>query len=441
VEALTARGETPALHHRLIASELQSVAMGRIRRLMILAPPGSAKTTYASRLFPAWYFAFRPGSSIIGTSHTQELSETNSGHVMRFVRENAATLGYDLVNDAKGRWVSNNGCSYLAGSVGSAILGFRANIAIIDDPIRSKQDADSETARESTWQWFTNDLLSRLTPDWAVILIATPFHEDDLMGRLMRVQAEDWRVLRLPALAEDDDPLGRQPGQPLWTDDAYGYGGRLLGIVAEAERDGRSRDFTAMYQLRPRPPEGTMFLPAKMPVIEPSMMPRLSESVRGWDFAASAKGDFTVGLKLARVADRNLPYAWVIVDVVRFRGMPEEVRASVRTVAKADGFGTKVWIPKDPGAAGVDQAESFIRMLSGHRVEAERMTGDKATRAEACAAQLNIGRVAMLRANWNMALVEELASFPRGVHDDQVDALSLAFGKMENDPLGVWLRL
>jgi hypothetical protein len=214
VEALSVRGESPALHHRLICSELEAVARGRCKRLMILAPPGSAKTTYTFRLFPAWYFAFRPSSSIIACSHTQELSETNSGFVQRYIRENAEVLDYKLSNDAKGRWYTDNHCGYLAGSVGSAILGFRANVAIIDDDrIRSRADAESETSRESTWNWFTNDLLTRLTPDGAIILIATPFHEDDLMGRLQRIQAAEWTVLRLPAIAdEESDPLGRKPG-------------------------------------------------------------------------------------------------------------------------------------------------------------------------------------------------------------------------------------
>jgi predicted phage terminase large subunit-like protein len=436
IEALSARGETPALHHRLISSELEALARGKRKRLMILAPPGSAKTTYASRLFPAWYFAFRPRSSIIAVSHTQELSETNSGFVQRIVRDHADTLGYSLTNDAKGRWYADNACGYLAGSTGSAILGFRANLAVIDDPIKSRAEAESETSREHAWQWFTNDLLTRLTPDGAIILIATPFHEDDLMGRLQRLQGPEWHVLRLPAIAEEDgdDPLGRKPGEPLWADDQYGYGQRLLEIQAAAEREGRSRDWYAQYQGRPRPPEGAMFKPGNMPVIGPAMLPAIIEKVRAWDLAASAKGDWTVGLLLGRADTPALDHSFIVLDVVRFRGPPEEVRRMVKIVAQADGYGVKVWLPRDPAQAGADQADSYIRMLSGFPVQAERMSGDKATRADAAASQANIGRISLLRAPWNAAFIEELASFPRGVHDDQVDALSLAFSKLEARP-------
>jgi hypothetical protein len=207
-EALSPRGETPARHHRLFIEHLERVACGQCRRLMLIGPPGCAKTTYTSRLFPPWFFAFRPGSSIIACSHTQELAETNSGFTQRVIREHAEVLGYRLTSDAKGRWYTDNNCGYLAGSVGSAILGFRADIAIIDDPIRSRQDAESEVGREHTWQWFANDLLTRLTPDGAIVLIGTRFHEDDLMGRIIRLQGDEWTILRLPAICDsDDDPL------------------------------------------------------------------------------------------------------------------------------------------------------------------------------------------------------------------------------------------
>jgi predicted phage terminase large subunit-like protein len=259
------------------------------------------------------------------------------------------------------------------------------------------------------------------------------------MGRLQRLQAAEWKILRLPAVAEADDPLGRQEGEPLWADDAYGYGQRLLEIQAAAEREGRTRDWYAQYQGRPRPPEGAMFKPAMMPIID--LVPKIAHRVRAWDLASSARGDWTVGLLLGRSYDESWASKWIVLDVVRFRGAPEEVRRTVMTVAAADGHGVKIWIPRDPAQAGADQADSYIRMLVGYRVEAERMSGDKATRADAAASQANIDRMGMVRAPWNAAFIEELAAFPRGVHDDQVDALSLAFSKLEHDPLAVWMRL
>jgi predicted phage terminase large subunit-like protein len=447
VEALAPLGQRPALHHVLIIRELQALAdggAGAADRLMILAPPGSAKSTYVSRLYPTWFLARHPGAQIIGASHTAGLAEENSGHVQRLILDYPEMLGYGLATDAKDKWQTSTRGEYRAFGVGGGVRGFRADLALIDDPIRTYAEADSETLRESTWSWFTVDLLSRWTPSMRIVMIATPMHEDDLMGRLLRVQPERWKVVRLPALSEGvGDLLGRPEGAPLWDDDGYGYGGRLLAVRAEMEQQGKSRDWHSQYQGRPRPAEGALFYPNMMPIIEPGMIPEISMRVRAWDFAASAsRGDWTVGLLLGRSYQRDTwESRWVVLDVQRVRAGPEEVRALVRRVAEADGGGTKIWLPRDPGSAGVDQVDSMTRLLTGYSVRNERMTGSKETRAEACAAQSNMGRVSMVRALWNAAFIEELAAFPRGVHDDQVDALSLAFSKMDSDALAVWMKL
>lgn len=440
-EALAPKEEKPARHHIRICREVEALVRGAVRRLIILAPPGSAKTTYVSRISPAWLLV-RPNTHIIGVSHTAELAETNSGAVQRFIRDNADVLGYGLANDNRGHWHTTNGCEYLAVGAGAAVRGFRADYIIIDDPIRSRLEAESETAREHLWDYFHSDLMSRLKPDGSVIIIATPFHEDDLLCRLLRTQPDQWRVLRLPAIAEAGDPLGRAEGEPLWADDdGYGYGRRLKELEAAAEREGRTRDWWSQYQCAPRPPEGAMFKPGRMPIIEPTMLPHIVEKVRAWDLASSAKGDWTVGLLLGRSYTPAYENTFIVLDIVRFRGPPEQVRATVRAVAQADGPGTKIWLPKDPAQAGADQADSYLRMLSGYPVDAERMSGDKATRADAAASQANIGRISIIRAPWNAAFTDELAAFPRGVHDDQVDALSLAFSKLEQTDLSVWMRL
>jgi predicted phage terminase large subunit-like protein len=200
-------------------------------------------------------------------------------------------------------------------------------------------------------------------------------------------------------------------------------------------------EFTSMYQASPRLREGNMFKPQMMPIIEPNMLPPISAKVRAWDFGASPRGDFTVGLLLGRTYDERWAASWIVLDVVRFRGPPEEVRKTVKAVAARDGYATKIWLPRDPGSAGVDQADSMIRMLAGYRVAAERMSGDKATRADAAASQANIGRIGLVRSAWNAAFTEELAGSPRGQHDDQIDALSPAFSKLANDPLAAWMRL
>ncbi len=447
-ELLEPRGFRPAQHHELFCAELEAVARGQVAKLILIAPPGSAKTTYTSHIAPAWYFAGHPHSNIIAVSHTAELAEANSMHVQRIIREHADLLGYDLLNDARGRWETSNGCMYLAAGVGQAIRGFRADIVLIDDPIRSRAEAESEVGRNSLWEFFHSDLLPRLKPRGGVVLIATAYHEMDLMCRLEREQADSWRILRMPAISEGtNDPLGREEGVPLWDDDpVYGYGAKLLELQAAYERQGRSRDWASQFQGRPRPPEGAMFKPARMPILDqlPPGVRSLNE-VRAWDLAASSgRGDYTAAVKLVRLhGDPRFKNMTMIVDVQRLRGSPDEVRHFIQTIAEADGRRTTQWFPEDPGQAGKVQAEDLVRMLSGYRVKTERMSGSKEVRADPAACQCNIGRVGMLKAPWNAALLDELAAFPAGAHDDMVDALALAFNQaaVNVSNMARWLAL
>jgi hypothetical protein len=131
VHALSPRGESPARHHRAIIAGLERVARGECSRLLLLMPPGSGKTTYTSRLFPAWYFASRPGTSIIAASLTAELAELNSAHVQRFIRDNADVVDYGLRNDARAHWETDNDCRYRAIGAGGAITRLRADLVII----------------------------------------------------------------------------------------------------------------------------------------------------------------------------------------------------------------------------------------------------------------------------------------------------------------------
>jgi predicted phage terminase large subunit-like protein len=249
----------------------------------------------------------------------------------------------------------------------------------------------------------------------------------------------------MPAISRGEgDALGRAEGVPLWSDQPeYGYAADLIRTRERLLRNGLSYEWESQYQCRPVPAEGAMFRPKEMRILD-ALPAGMFEGgkVRGWDFAATTRGDWTVGIKLVRLygsaADSVM---WLITDCRRMRGRPDEVRQLVLDVAKSDGYSTDIWLPEDPGQAGKDQGQSYVRMLAGNRVHLERMTGSKETRAGPVASQVNAGNVAMLRAAWNEPLVEELQSFPLGQHDDIVDALSLAFAKLETDKLAQWLRL
>ena len=173
-------GFEPALHHRLLIRNLERVASGEIDRLAVFMPPGSAKSTYTSILFPPWFLARTPNASIIAASHTTELAEKWGRRVRNLVTEHGSTLRLDLSSDsqAAGRWALTSGGEYYAAGVGVGIAGFRADLAVIDDPVRSREDADSQAVRDRTWDWYKTDLLTRLRPGGRVVLIQTRWHEE-----------------------------------------------------------------------------------------------------------------------------------------------------------------------------------------------------------------------------------------------------------------------
>src|SRR4051812_1390593 len=222
-------GFEPARHHELLIRELELVAKGETRKLAFFLPPGSAKSTYGSVIFPPWFMQTVQGN-VLAASHTTELAEKWGRRVRNLVNEHSSTLGVSVApdNQAAGRWALTSGAEYYAAGVGTGIAGFRAKLGLIDDPIRSRQDADSELIRDRIWDWYINDFRTRLVPGAAEILIQTRWHEDDLAGRAL--QHGDWKVISLPAIAEGDDLLGRKPGEALWSDGAYGYGAQIEEI-------------------------------------------------------------------------------------------------------------------------------------------------------------------------------------------------------------------
>jgi predicted phage terminase large subunit-like protein len=432
-EALRHEGLAPASHHRLLIEHLEKVANGQIPKLMIFMPPGSAKSKYTTELFPAWAMAHRRGISVISASHTGKLAMRFSGRVQRYVKAFSEVLGYELRTEAKERWETDSGSEYLAAGVGGAIPGYRADIAICDDPFSGREDADSGNTRDKVWEWWNGDFMPRWRPGAGVILMHTRWHEDDLAGRLLETEGDEWTVLKLPAVADSaDDPLGRPIGAPLWADDAYGFAAMLLKTQADLERKGASREWASQYQQNPRPAEGALFKTGRIEVLDVAPALRGAAVGTGWDFAATRQAgtrdpDWTCRVKITRLPTGQ----FVVLDVFRDRGGADDVAnwlLNWSTQDRMDTPGCKISIPQDPGQAGKAQVQAYTRLLAGHLIESSPETGDKATRAGPFVAQVNAGNVAIVKGAWNRAFLDELAAFPAGAKDDQVDAASRAFG-------------
>jgi predicted phage terminase large subunit-like protein len=271
-----------------------------------------------------------------------------------------------------------------------------------------------------------------MKPGGRIVLVMTRWHVDDLAGRL--IGQGGWEILRLPALAEADDPMGRAPGEALWP--AWEDRAALL----EKQALLGERQFSCLFQQAPRELTGRVFDVRRLAVVDdvPSGV-----AVRAWDLAATdeqsgGNPDWSVGLKLVRTEAG----AFCIDDVIRFRRGPAGVAAEIRAAAERDGAEVAIGLPQDPGQAGRAQVMYLAQSLVGYRVNATPETGAKEVRARPVATHLERGLLSMRRAGWNASLLDEIAQFPHGPKDDQVDALSRAFGMfLELTPPARFARL
>ena len=414
-------GYQPAAHHRLLIQHLEAVERGEIERLMVCMPPGSAKSTYTSVEFPSWFLGRNPGLSVIAASHTQELAERFGRRVRNIVAsgEFSAVFGVGVADDSAsaGRWDTSRGGEYFAAGVGGAITGRRADLAIIDDPVKSREDADSERSREKAWDWYINDFLTRLKPGARQIVVMTRWHEDDLGGRILERERHRWKVIEIPMEAMTDDPLGRKPGERLWpewfTDD----------MVAAAKMD--ARGWNALYQQQPAAEDGDYF---KREWFNEYEEPPKRLSIYGAsDFAVTDQGgDYTehgifgadpmgnvyvldwwrgqtaADVWIERMCDliiQHEPQCWF--------GESGPIRKSVEP-----------WLTKR-----LNERKAYCR------IEWLASINEKPVRARSIQALASMGKLWFPKfAGWKADVLGQALRFPAGKHDDAVDVLSL-FGR------------
>ena len=420
IEATRNLGQRPERHHLKIIERLSALSRGDIDRLMILAPPGSAKSTYVSHLFTAWYLAQHPHAAIIAASHTAELAERFGRRVRNTIAEHSATLGFGLAADnaAAGRWETNHGGEYFAAGVMGPITGRRADLAIIDDPVKSRLEADSVTIQERIWDWWRADLSTRLKPNAKVVLVMTRWSEADLGGKLLEDMAtggKPWEVLSLPMVAEAADPLGRLPGELLWPEWFN------QDMLTQARRD--ERTFSALYQQRPSPETGDYF---KRDWIRPAPSPPLA-SLRVFgasDYAVTADGgDWTVHVVVGVDADDRIH----VLDVWRHQTASDQwVESFCDMVIRWKPMG---WA-EETGQIRAGVGPWLDRRSRERRAFVARTQfptrGDKGVRAQSIRGRAALsGLFVPADAPWRADLEAEMMSFPAGKHDDQVDALGL----------------
>jgi len=414
-------------HHKLLCYNLQGIERGTVPNLMVLMPPGSAKSTYTDVVFVPWFMARRKRRNVILASYASEIAEKQGRRARQLVgsKSFANLMGVSLRADnrAAHQWTLENGSEFMAGGLLSGITGNRAALGIVDDPFKGRAEAESETIRDKTWSAYIDDFCSRLIPGAPQVMILTRWHEDDIAGRILPEgwdgesglfdgrDGRKWKVICLPAVADRaDDPLGRALGETLWPE--------WFSHEHWAPFKANPRTWSSLYQQKPSPAEGTYFQREWFEKRWKTIPKHLS--IYGTsDYAVTeGGGDYTVHRVWGVDAAGNL---------LRLDGWRGQTTADIWIDRKLDLI--KQWKPQAWfGESGVIQ-KSVHPMLTRRmhergvycRMEWLPSIQDKPTRARGFQARAAMGKVLFEPT----ADLDEFLKFPAGKHDDEVDVASI----------------
>jgi len=440
-------------HHSMVIEAVARAASKDDQRLIITIPPRHGKSEIVSVRLPAWYIGKWPTRQIICATYQDDFAADFGRMVRGCVQSDEFKRLFPTVklaadSKAADRWSTGLGGAYKAAGVGGSLTGRGAHLAVIDDPLKGRAEADSKLERDRVWNWYRSVLYTRLMPGASIILLQTRWHDDDLAGRLLLEQdngGDKWELIDLAALAYPDDPLGREEGEALWP--AW-YPKETLEQI---RRTVGPREWSALYQQKPMEEEGAYFKHGWFPRYDPMdaiqkfkaerAMDSLSDkgqrrsthfAVYGAsDFAVTADaGDYTVHLIIGVDPEDQI----YILDVWRERTDPDvwiDVMADLINKWKPLQWGlAKGQIQR---SVGPFMKKRLAERKAYCRVEEYSETHDKTIRARSIQARASMGKVLLPEsAPWLDAFLYELTRFPAGKNDDQIDALSM-FGMMMDD--------
>jgi len=238
-------------HHREIMNKLEAVERGEIKRLILSMPPRHGKSQLASINFPAWFLGRNPDKEIIIASYNSDLAQDFGGKTRELVDDPVYQKIFDIKLKAdeksKAKWRISGGGTYTAVGIGGAITGRGANVFIIDDPLKNREEANSLLIRDKQWEWYTSTAYTRLEKDAAIILILTRWSYDDLAGRLLDAEkegAEKWDVVTFQAVSTETEKF-RAENEPLWKEK---YDMKALDNIKKTVG---IMDWSALYQQNP----------------------------------------------------------------------------------------------------------------------------------------------------------------------------------------------
>lgn len=455
--------EPPAKHHRLLCRALDEVAAAmapgardeipggewRKDRLMVFMPPGSAKSSYATVRFPAYFLGKFPTEAIICASYASDLA-TEFGRKVRNIvksKEYGHLFSTRLSEDsqAKGEWGTNFGGSYFAAGAGSGITGRRSSLGVIDDPVKGHEDADSLTVRDKIWSWYISDFFTRLKPNAAQVIIQTRWNNDDLSGRILPddwngesgdfigFDGRIWRVICLPAEARDGDILGREQGDWLWPDYfTPEVWAEKKGVVTA--NNTRFRVWNSLYQQTPQPDSGVFFKREWFKRYNLGEEPPVSKYGASDYGVTKDGGDAT---EHGICGFDKIEDMWIVDWWHGHETLDVSIEPQINLMKKHKPF---AWLAE----VGVIRraVEPFLKKRKRERKAACRQEwmphiGDKGANAQSFQGMASSGRVHIPRCEWGDALIDQLVKFiPNAdLEDDKVDVCGL-FGRIIGSAFG-----
>ncbi len=406
-----------AKHLALVCDKLDDVAKGKTKRLMIFMPPRHGKSMTVTKTFPSYFLGKNPNKRVIEVSYGEDLAQSfgasNRDKIMEFGQE-LFSISVSQVQSKKTNWnIEDHDGGMISVGVGGGITGNGADLLIIDDPIKNREEAESPTYRKKLYDEYRSSILTRLHAGAAIIIILTRWQEDDLAGTILKT-GEPWDIISLPALCDDEenDLLGRKEGEALWPEGGYDE-----EWMQDMKRSLGSYVFTSLYQQRPAPPEGGIIKRGWFKFYK-----QLPEGLMGytqsWDctFKDNKDSDFVVGQLWAKKGpDRYL------ITQIRGRMTFTETLQSIRLMSHRYPQSIRKLIEDKANGSAV--IEVLKKEFAG--ILPVEPGGGKFARAAAASPVIESGNVWLPDpsiAPWVMDYVEEFAVFPNGAHDDQVDS-------------------
>lgn len=464
--------------HTVIADILDRVVRGLLpksdpdylpdapKRVIINMPPRNGKSELASRRMPAYALGRIPNLEIIATSYGADLATRMNRDVQTIIdsaeyarlfpetrlnNSNVRSVAYGqpLRNSDIFEVVKHRGV-YKSAGIGGAITGMGMRLGIVDDPIKNRDEAESEVYREKIWDWFTSTFYTRLMPFGAIVIMMTRWHDDDLVGRLLELEKSDskadkWLVIDFPAIRDIEPDAAADPhafearkldprslGDVLWPE-------RYPLEILETMRVLNPDDFEALQQQRPVKPGGDLFPREKFVILDEITVFEDWEIVRYWDKAATADGGaYTAGVLMAYDPQRRYGVNFIVIDVQRVQYDPFAREKLIKQTAQLDTHRFRndptrftIWLEQEPGSGGKESAlNTVIFTLPGYSVEYEAVTGEKSVRWKPYSAQVKAGNIGLLAGEYVQTYLNELSRLPAGKYKDQADASAGAFNKL-----------